>query len=96
MQLPSDFKQKLYVHLSTDTHDKGRVKIFADDLSQYGSYVCVGIIDAEFDLSAFSDDVTDKHIESLEAQKVKILAEAHQKVKNIDEQIQSLQAIESK
>lgn len=95
--LPKDFKKKLYVHIGVAIWNKNEISLFGSDTSSYDdSFVCVGSFDAEFDLSAFSSDTTQKQIESLQAQKVKIMAEHNQAIKRIDDQIQSLQAIESK
>lgn len=96
--LPKDFKQKLYVHVGVEYYNKGEVFLYLGDRSDdklYGA-VCVGSFEAEFDLSAFSLDTNQKQIELLQAQRVKIMAEHHQAIKRIDDQIQSLQAIESK
>lgn len=96
MKLPSDFKQKMYVCISTDPWNAGEVIVLTFDPSMSDGYILVGTIEAEFDLSSFDSDVTDKRVELLESKKVKILARAHMKVKEIDEQIQSLKAIENK
>lgn len=94
--LPKDFKQKMYIIAGCDPWNEGKITIHGCDLSVGGNYICLGSFDAEFDLSAFSSDTTKKQIESLQAQKVKIMTEHHQAIKRIDDQIQSLQAIESK
>lgn len=94
--LPKDFKQKLYINIGCNSWDKGNVSVDGCDLSGGGNYVCVGSFDAEFDLSSFSSDINQKQIDLLQAKKVKIIAEHHQAIKRIDEQIQSLQAIENK
>lgn len=95
--LPKDFKQKIYVHVGVADWNEGDTTLLTADISQHDkTMVCVGSFDAEFDLSAFSSDTNQKQIESLQAQKVKIMAEHHQAIKRIDDQIQSLQAIESK
>ena len=84
---------KLYLHqdMHSDKHT-----IFQTDMSEYG-YILVSYKDVEITMDIPEGyDKNTAHIDSLKAEKQKIAGDAQLKMNNLEEQIQSLLAIEDK
>lgn len=85
-------KETMYVHKA-----KYRTEpvIQLTDMSEYG-YVLLGTVDIEFEFEMPSEaEQVKKEIEMLTAEKNRILAEAHMKTQNIQDQINSLLCLEN-
>ena len=86
---------KAHIHAKWNEYDRNwRYCTYASNMTSYG-YVYLMTQDVEF-VSPADRDLKALLIENLRAEQVKITADAHAKKVNIEEQIQSLLALEDK
>ena len=75
------------------------VGVFTSEMSSDGHQVVINIDEVEVDIDIpelTQEQITNGHIEQLKAMKEKLKADTHVKLQSLDEQIESLLAIECK
>lgn len=93
-------KKKLYIQAIKHTwNDKFRVEVFDMKLTSTAETVVIDIDETEVTVECpdFSQsDFTNGHVEQLRKVKKDLQTQTHLKIKNLDEQIETLLAIENK
>ena len=93
-------KTMLYIQAKKSTFQKEFVisaSSFKDSSDQYGVVINIDETEVDVECPDFSqEDFTNGHVDQLRKLKEKLLAETHIKAKSLDEQIESLLAIENK
>ena len=93
-------KTKLYIQARKTTYDEGleiHAYSYKTESDVFGVVIDIDETEVEVECPDFSqEDFTNGHVEQLRKVKEQLLFETHQKAKSIDEQIESLLAIENK
>lgn len=96
-KLPKTIKTELFITLAVSGWNTGKIGVWDCDVSEGGSeeYILLTTKTVTFKLPQ-NMDIKGKVIEGLEAEKDRIQADTHMKLKDIQEKIDNLLAIEYK